>query len=169
MTIPRVPTARHGNCSYPDLKRRLSMFRALIFDSNVGRRHPEPPGGAEGPGHATLVGLERRLDGVLFVGSPACRWRGWRAARSQVTDRRATGASIERRVESHTMTARSMTFLQLADIAGPVVRLKQLRRLPGDAADSLADACGVAMGKYSRAGGYRVGVRAGRARPMGTR
>src|SRR5262245_63901275 len=38
-------------------------------------------------------------------------------------------------------------ILQLADVAGPVVRLEQLRRLLGEAADALAGALGIAMDK----------------------
>jgi len=68
MTIPRVPTARHGNCSYPDLKRRLSMFRALIFDSNVDAGTPSRPAAPKGPATRPLLALSAASMAFLFVG-----------------------------------------------------------------------------------------------------
>src|SRR5258705_9214624 len=52
----------------PRLEAPLVDVQSLDLRLQRRRRHPEPPGGAEGPGHATLAVLERRLDGVLFVG-----------------------------------------------------------------------------------------------------
>src|SRR5439155_4343268 len=59
----------------PPRQLQLPRFEAPLVDVQSldlrlqrRRRDTEPPGGAEGPGHAALAVLERRLDGVPFVG-----------------------------------------------------------------------------------------------------
>ena len=104
-----VPTARHGNGGYPDLKRRLSMFRALIFDSSVDAGTPSRPAAPKGPATRPLLSLS------------AASMASFSWVASVPVERLATGAvpgdrpeshraSIESVSESHTITARSMTF-----------------------------------------------------------
>ena len=52
----------------PRLEAPLVDLQHLDLRLERRGRHPEPPGCAEGPGHAALASRERRLDGVLFVG-----------------------------------------------------------------------------------------------------
>ena len=63
---------RHDNCSYPDLKRRLSMFRALIFDSSVDAATPSRPAAPKGPATRPLLSLSA-ASMASFDESPACR------------------------------------------------------------------------------------------------
>src|SRR5438128_4703975 len=99
-----VPTARHENCSYPDLKRRLSMFRALIFDSSVEAGTPSRPAAPKGPATRPLLSLS------------AASMASFRRVASVPVERLATGAGpgdrparqrapIEGVSESHPITA----------------------------------------------------------------
>src|SRR4030095_5748464 len=132
--------------SWPGLPRlEATLVDPQSFDLRLQRRrrHAEPPRGAEWSCHAPHAFLERSLNGVLFVG---CQRAGGEAG-----DRRAPKgpagepSRFDRERVRITYDHRALDdVLQLADVAGPVVRLKQRRRLLGDAADPLAAALGVA-------------------------
>src|SRR5258705_6040630 len=137
--------SREESRLYPRLEAPLVDLQRLDLRLQGRGRQPEPPRGAERPGHAALALRERRLDGVLFVGR--------QRASGEAGDRRGrkgpTGEPppIDRERVRITQDHRALDEgLRLADVAWPVVRLKQLRRRRGDAADPLAEARGVAMG-----------------------
>src|SRR5207237_8411825 len=95
-------------------------------------------------GHSALASLERSLDGVLFVGR--------QRAGGEAGDRRGREGPagepprIDRERLRVTQDDRALDdVLQFADVARPVVRLEQVPRPLGDAADPLADALGIAM------------------------
>jgi len=109
--VPSVdsPHWRQSGISGPRLEAPLVEVQRLDLRLQRRRRHPEPPGRAEGPGHAALASVS--------AASMASFW--WVA--SVPVERLATGAvpgdrpashraSIESVSESHTITARSMTF-----------------------------------------------------------
>src|SRR5437867_9569683 len=128
----------------PGFEGPLVDLQRLDLRLECRRRHAEPPRGTERSGHAALAFTESSLDGVLFVGR--------QRAGAEADDRRdpegPTGEPprIDRESVRITDDHRALDdVLQLADVARPVVRLKQRRRLLGDAADPLADAVGVAM------------------------
>src|SRR6266849_6684445 len=138
--------SREESRLYPDFEASLVDLQRLDLRLERRRGHPEPPRGAEGPGHAALAVRERRLDGVLFVG----RQRAGGEAGDRRGRRGPTGEPprIDREPVRITQDHRALDeVLQLADVARPVVRMKQRRRRRGDAADPLADALGVAMGE----------------------
>src|SRR5258705_4100527 len=131
--------SREESRLYPRLEAPLVDVQSLDLRLQRRGRHPEPPRGAERPGHAALALRERRLDGALFVGR--------QRAGGEAGDRRGPGGptgqapGIDRERVRITHDHRALDdVLQLADVAGPVVRLKQLRRLLGDAADRLPGA-----------------------------
>ena len=107
---PRPAGAHEAAGGYPDLKHRLSMFRALIFDSSVDAGTPSRPAAPNGPATRPL----------LFLSAASMASFSWVA--SVPVERLASGggvgrdwleshrASIERGSESHRITARSMTF-----------------------------------------------------------
>src|SRR6476660_7866809 len=100
--VAHGPESHH----YPDLKRRLSICSALIFDSSVDAGTPSRPAAPQGPATRPL----------LCVSAASMASFSWIA--SVLVERLATGAvardpaeshrgSIESVSESHTITARS--------------------------------------------------------------
>src|SRR5260370_25835620 len=103
--VAHGPESHH----YSDLKRRLSICSALIFDSGVDGGTPSRPAAPNGAATRPLLCVSAALMASF----------SWVA--SVPVERLATGAvprdrpeshrgSIESVSESHTITARSMTF-----------------------------------------------------------
>src|SRR6058998_3604169 len=104
------------------------MFSALIFDSSVEAGTPRRAAAPNGPDTRPL----------LSVSAASMASFSWVAS-----------VPVERPAIEGVRIAHDHgpldDVLQLPDVARPVVRLQQLRRLLGEAADPLAGAFGVAM------------------------
>src|SRR6266404_724519 len=98
-----------SNEGYADLKRRLSIFRALIFDSRVDAGTPSRPAAPNGPATRLLLSLSAAsMASFSWVASvPVERLVTGAAPGDRPQSHRA---SIESVSESHTITARSMMF-----------------------------------------------------------
>src|SRR5262249_15843789 len=109
-----------------------------------GRRHTEPRRRTERSGHPALALPERGLDGVL----PVRRERavGFAVGRGSLDPPAGERPLIDREGVRVGHDHRALDdILKLADVARPVVALQQVRRLPADATDLPAFACGVAV------------------------
>ena len=93
---------------YADLKRRLSIFRALIFDSSVDAGTPSRPAAPNGPATRPLLSFSAASMASFSwsVSVPLGLMTGGASSVRPESHR----ASIESVSESHTITARSMTF-----------------------------------------------------------
>ena len=94
---------------YPDFEAPLVDLQSLDLRLQRRRRHTESRRGAEWSGHSALAFRERRLDGVLFVVRQRADGGLMTGGVSRVRPE-SHRASIESVSESHTITARSMTF-----------------------------------------------------------
>src|SRR5215471_11185715 len=98
-----------GEGVYPDLKRRLSILRLLIFDSSVDAGTPRRPAAPNGPDTRPLLSMSAAsMASISWVANVPV---GWGAACGTSGFRpESHRASIDNVAESHTITARSMTF-----------------------------------------------------------
>src|SRR4030095_5748465 len=104
---PPSPFNRHYGQAYPGWKRRLSILRALIFDSSVDAGTPSRPAAPNGPATRPTLSLSAAsMASFSWVASvPAERLATGALPRGRPESHRA---SIESVSESHTITARPM-------------------------------------------------------------
>src|SRR5262249_5920642 len=97
-------------CGYVDLKRRLSILSALIFDSSVDEGTPSRAAAPNGPDTRPL--LSASAASMASFSCPASVLDGGAAGVGDARLRRPESqrSSIESVSESDTITARSMTF-----------------------------------------------------------